>query len=356
MKILSFSLDRQLLNPNSTVACRLAKLAQVTEGVDFIVPSQKKVVINLNEQVKVLGSGGQTKVDQFFLVWLLGKTLMDNYKYDLMTVQDVNFLAVAAICLARSYNFPVEVQVHGFEKNNWFKKIIHQFVFSRATGIRVVSNRLKQELINDYKVLASKIYVIPISSPLLNRSSLPVRLVNDIPHLLSVGRLVPVKGFNYLIEAVALLDQKKVNFCLDIVGAGGEYHHLNDLIKRLKLEAKVFLREATSSIGDYYTKADLVIIPSLKEGYSLVAVEAASFGLPIIMTDVGLAGELLINNQSAVIVPVGDTAKLAEAIDGLIKQPEKAQSLAKEAFNQIKKLPTEEESLFLYKTAWAKLL
>lgn len=356
MKILSFSLDNQLLKKDSAVAKRLAKLETVVDKIDFIVPSQKKTVVSLAENVTVLSSGGQAKINRLLKIYLLGRALIKDRAYDLLTVQDASFVALVVMVLGQTYNLPVEIQVHGFEKNSWLKKIISGFVLKRATGIRVVSGRLQTQLVNDYRVAASKISIIPIVSPALNREAVSVRPFSHPPRLLSIGRLVPVKGFNYLIEAVNLLSEAGNDFHLTIIGEGGEYHHLTKLIKRYGLEQKVIVKKPTDDVAEEYRQADIFIVSSLAEGYSLVATEAASFGLPIVMTDVGLAGELLIDNQSAKVVSPKDGRKLAEAIGLLLEDRELAAKLGEAAFKAAQTLPSPEETLFLYKKAWAKLL
>lgn len=356
MKILSFSLDQQLFKKDSPAAVRLAGLSKIVEQADFVVPSQKKTVVALTNKVTVFGSGGQTKILQWSSIYLLGRTLIKDRSYDLLTVQDTTFLALIAVVLSQIYSLPLEVQVHGFEKENWIRKIISYFVLSRASGVRVVSQRLKNKLVSQYNVISEKIYIIPIVSPILNRKPVEERIWHTPPRLLSIGRLVPVKGFHYLIEAATLLDRDSLDFELTIVGGGGEYHRLEKLIKTYGLEQKVRLKDPTFDLAELYKQADLFVISSLAEGYSLVATEAASFGLPIVMTDVGLAGELLTDNQSAKVVPVGSARKLAEAIKSLLVDQNLRQRLGQAAFVAVKNLPGEEETLLLYKQAWAKLL
>jgi len=86
----------------------------------------------------------------------------------------------------------------------------------------------------------------------------------------------------------------------------------------------------------------------------MAIVEAANHGLPIIMTDVGCAGELIENEKSGLIIPVDNQIKLEEAMVRIIKDDSLRKKLAEGALSAVKKLPSKEETLALYKQSWEK--
>jgi glycosyltransferase involved in cell wall biosynthesis len=355
MKILSFSLDRSALVPQSKTNERLQLLAQLVEEFDVIVPTAKKKITPLNNNSRVIGSGGIAKAGQLWSLWQTARVLVKDRNYQIISVQDTNYVGLVAAFLAVRYRLALEVQVHGFEKQTWWRKHLTRLVLERATGVRVVSKRLRDFLVTQYEIAPEKIYIIPIYSQLGEVDGEAI-VKTEPPLILAVGRLVPVKGFDYLIEAAHLLKQEGLIFQLKIVGSGGEIHHLRELVKKMSVADVVELVGQVNDPKPLYEAASVLAIPSLAEGYSLVAVEGALFGLPIVMTDVGLAGEILINNQSALIVPPGNIKELAKALKEALTDNGLAKRLGLAAQAAARALPQETETLHLYKQAWAKLL
>ncbi len=94
------------------------------------------------------------------------------------------------------------------------------------------------------------------------------------------------------------------------------------------------------------------MLTSNYEGWGLAAVEAASYGLPIIMTNVGCAGELIKDGVSGLVVPVGDQKKLTEAMGQLIVDKELREALGQNAAKSVRNLLNKEENLALYKKSF----
>ncbi|WP_104696969.1 MULTISPECIES: glycosyltransferase [unclassified Helicobacter] len=137
----------------------------------------------------------------------------------------------------------------------------------------------------------------------------------DYNRILSVGRLVPLKGFEYLIESLQYLPK---NFYLEIVGDGIYKQTLQDLIKRLNLQNRVFLvgKKTKEEISSFYAQSGIFVLPSLQESYGIVLVEALSFGLPIISTKLIPSGSDFINQdgKTGLVVPPKDPRAIANSI------------------------------------------
>jgi glycosyltransferase involved in cell wall biosynthesis len=127
-----------------------------------------------------------------------------------------------------------------------------------------------------------------------------------------VGRLAPEKNlplaFDVMREVI-----NKINALLIIVGDGIERKILDKEVLN-GLEANVKFEGWQDGLGRYYNSADMLLITSDYEGYGMNAVEAIGCGLPVIMSDVGVAGEIVRNGENGIIVPVGDKMKFVEAI------------------------------------------
>ena len=125
-------------------------------------------------------------------------------------------------------------------------------------------------------------------------------------------------------------------------------------IKNLKLQNYIKLLGWQSNPEEFYSQADAFLLTSDYEGWGMAVIEAASYGLPIIMTDVGCAGELVKDGESGIVIPINDQAKLEEAMIRIIKDNNLRKKLAEGAFSALKKLPSKEETMALYKQSWEK--
>jgi glycosyltransferase involved in cell wall biosynthesis len=163
--------------------------------------------------------------------------------------------------------------------------------------------------------------------------------VNDsVPVLLSVGRLVEKKGFDFLIKACRILKNRGHQFRCRIVGGGdGEYQSkLIQLIKDLQLEDDVNLHGAVTQedLRDIYRHATLFALPCLvvengdRDGIPNVLVEAMSMQIPVVSTDISGIPELIENHVNGLLVPEKDETAMADAIESLLINPELRQSLA----------------------------
>ncbi len=187
-------------------------------------------------------------------------------------------------------------------------KIAVLVTFRIASGVICVSRDVE----NRARKLGAKNTVV-IPSPL----SLPHHIRTNLPRkdreIISVGRLIPIKGISFLIRAMVYLKAES----LVIVGDGTERRRLELLAKRLKLSDRVSFTgwiDERSKILDYFDQATVFVLPSLSEGSPRVLVEAMSCGLPVVATNVGGIPEIVKEGVNGILVPVGDEKALAKAI------------------------------------------
>lgn len=125
--------------------------------------------------------------------------------------------------------------------------------------------------------------------------------VSDGFNLVSVGRLVPQKGYDLLIPIVARLIDDGMNVSLYILGEGEERPRLEKQIEDLKLQAAVHLLGYQKNPYAFLRKMDLFVCSSRAEGFSLVIGEALSLGIPVISTNCSGPNELLDGNKYGVL-------------------------------------------------------
>lgn len=144
---------------------------------------------------------------------------------------------------------------------------------------------------------------------------LPVRL-------LSVGSLTPKKGHKFLIESLGLVNKKYPDsFLLTIIGDGIERENLENMIKKNDIYNKVQILKSMpkSELNKYYLNSDLFVLPSLYEGCPNVLLEALSFGVCSIATNVSGVRDIVEDGVSGRVVQSGDTKDLASAILAIIE-------------------------------------
>ncbi len=140
--------------------------------------------------------------------------------------------------------------------------------------------------------------------------------VKETIKLLAIGRLIPRKGFQYLLQALPEVLKTKKKFQLDIIGSGPYQNELQRIVKEHKLESYVrFLGLVEyEQLLKYYQEADVLINASYGEGMPLVVLEAMGTGLPIIATKVPGNEELVKHGVNGYLIKARDPQEMADAL------------------------------------------
>jgi len=166
------------------------------------------------------------------------------------------------------------------------------------------------------------------------------------------------KGIRYLLEALRLL-RGKVPFHLRVVHRPAT-RIARRLVQELGLHGRVSFMEqlATNELVHQYNRAQLLVSPSLYEGFGLPAAEAQACGTPVVATTAGAFSEIVEDGATGVLVPPGEVEPLAAAIHSLLEDPERCRvmgvtgaSRIRERFNWRR---TAEETLALYEEVLGK--
>ena len=136
-----------------------------------------------------------------------------------------------------------------------------------------------------------------------------------------VGRLVPIKGHRYLLEALHQLrrsDRVPDDMHLVLVGDGELRHDLELFAKELEVDDIVTFLGARRDMPEIYAALDLLVVPSLNEGTCIVVAEAMAAGVPAVGSAVGGIVDLIENERTGLLVPSRDPSALADALDRLL--------------------------------------
>jgi len=154
------------------------------------------------------------------------------------------------------------------------------------------------------------------------------RKADEAFRLVCVGRLDPVKGHRYLIEAMDQLRDHRVS--LEILGSGPQQGELQNLVAALHLERHVVLRGHMENPEDYLRTADAFVLASVShESFGMVLAEAMAAGLPLVTTDSGSFPELNRDGLTGIVVPARDSGALARAVGKLMDNPDMCERIGR---------------------------
>ena len=142
----------------------------------------------------------------------------------------------------------------------------------------------------------------------------PRPYAGDVPRLLCVGRLIPIKGHIVLLRAFAQARQRVPSLRLDVAGRGPLEPALRALAKELGVEDAVRFLGYVAPIQRAIEDAAAVVVPSMGEGFGMVALEAMERARPVIAAEIGGLGELVEDGVTGYLVPAGEAEPLADAI------------------------------------------
>ena len=147
--------------------------------------------------------------------------------------------------------------------------------------------------------------------------------------VLHSSNLRPGKRIDLLLETVARVHP--LNAFRLLILAGEPFAPFSEQVQRLGLTECVIVREKVTDIEDYLQVADIGLFTSETESFCLSILEAMCFGCPSVSTRVGGIPEVVEDNQSSVLIPFGDVAALAGALEGLIDDKTRRSALGRAA-------------------------
>ncbi len=154
-----------------------------------------------------------------------------------------------------------------------------------------------------------------------------LKLPRDAVILGAMGRLDGVKGFEYLIEALALLAPDCPRLVLAIAGTGPLAESLAGQAAARGLRQRVVLLGYCQDVDQFLDACDVFVLSSLSEALPFALLEAMSHELPVVGTRVGGVPEVIVQGETGLLVPPRDASGLAAAIAPLVDRPDLRQKL-----------------------------
>lgn len=189
-----------------------------------------------------------------------------------------------------------------------------------------VSQENKNTLINTYGLNSKTIEVVYNGIQVKTQE-----LTSKLPEtILVLARLMPAKGHRFLIDAAPAILQHFPHARFIFAGTPDQLESINTHIHQLELANQFEILGFRNDVPDLLAKADMFVMPSLAEGFSLSIIEAMAAGCLVVATQVGGAAEIIENGVNGFLVPPADSTALSTAINN-------AFSLETEAKNTIRK-------------------
>jgi 1,2-diacylglycerol 3-alpha-glucosyltransferase len=268
------------------------------------------------------------------------KAIVEEFKPDVIHVQDHFPLAQAAISVGNALGVPVMGTNHfmtenltAFIRSEKWKKIVSDLLWKKFTKVynRVALVTTPSEWAADLIRPKLDVPIISISSGINLKEFMPYGNGNgmrekfgipDKPVLLFVGRLDPEKKISETLRAVALA-LLKMDFCFVIVGKGIKKEALKEQARKLRIADHVIFTGFVSNadLPDIYRLSNCFIISSTAELLSLGTLQGMAAGLPIIAVEAGALGELVRTGENGYLYKTGDIISMAECICSVLGKP-----------------------------------
>jgi glycosyltransferase involved in cell wall biosynthesis len=299
-----------------------AQIYFLTNSPRRYINTLRRVVWQTSPEIKSLLMALLLFPKSVYFAWLLKDKQVDHIHAHFVWLN-----AVSAQVAADLLGLPISLHAHAWDIFRRNPECVRRQI-QLATCVITVSEYHRQ-------FLTSLIEHLPLDIRIVHYGLNPNEFIRTIPNpnnpivqILSVGRLVEKKGFEYLIEACKILDNRGIPYRCCIVGEGPD-QRINAMISEGGLHGNVTMVGAKNitEIIVYYQMSDFFVLPCVvarsgdRDGMPNVLLEAMAMQLPVITTPVTGNTELIQDGVNGLLVPERDPVALADAIQRLISDP-----------------------------------
>ncbi len=281
----------------------------------------------------------------------------DLKSYDIIHAQDV--MATRAIRRVKPKKIPLVTSVHGYLSGAIFYhlKTIHpgktddqlkalfEYKYHKALEsagyqssdfIHTQSKWMRGNLVNKGSVSREKLFTFPYGMDIeaflrRSREQSPISRPKGKKVILFTGRLVYLKGIHHLLDALALLKMNRNDWECWILGEGALQSELQGQCRRLGLAQEVKFLGVSNNVPQFLKQADIFVLPSLQDSQPLSLMEAQLIGVPVIVSDAAGLPEMVVNGETGLIAPSGDSQQLYERLKYLLENDSVRKQLASRA-------------------------
>ncbi|WP_026174228.1 glycosyltransferase family 4 protein [Effusibacillus pohliae] len=258
-------------------------------------------------------------------------------KYDVIHTQDIvstralwrvkppSIPLVATIhgCLATE--FLVSGEVTGKETLPWHYVAAEEYYGATSSNITIVPTQwLKNLMVSEFNVPAQHVTVVPygmdIPAFLKKMERGGKSYTPSGKYILACpARLVPVKGHEHLLRALARLKQDRTDWLCWLIGDGPLRQQLEQLSEQLGLDTHVMFLGNRNDVPALLRQADIFVLPSLQDNQPFSIMEAHIAGKPVVVTDAGGIPEMVEHGRTGLISPAGDSEQMYQNLKYLLE-------------------------------------
>jgi teichuronic acid biosynthesis glycosyltransferase TuaC len=253
--------------------------------------------------------------------------MIQEFPIDLIHAHMVYPDGFAAILLGKATGLPTVVSLHGGDVNLYFRRFSGRtqgmWAITHANRVIAASRSLRDTVVDGYGADPGQVTVIPSGvdvdkfKPMSRKDAeSKLELEPAIYRLLYVGAITLSKGIDHLSRAFARLDPNlRQSAQLVLVGDGDYADRARLLAAELGIADQIILvgKRPNDEIPLWMNASDVLVLPSLSEGFGVVLVEALACGKPVVATACG-GPEDIVTPETGILVPPADVASLADAL------------------------------------------
>jgi glycosyltransferase involved in cell wall biosynthesis len=261
--------------------------------------------------------------------------------------------APSLACAARLCGIPVVARAGPLIANN----LVNRWIAAYIGNCRAQAADLLESPFADRVVVAGDLFRPDrVSRTLVPERPLPP-LRAGAARIVFLGQLVERKGLDVLVEAFA-----QMKMPAQLLMAGGDWN-ADGLPQRIKARARelgvasrICFENHRQDVGAVLSTADIFVLPSYSEARPRSVIEAMSLGLPVVATNVGGVPSLVTDEHTGLLVPPGDAASLAAALDRLVRRPELRQRFGAAGRRRVERECRADKTALEYVRVYRRLL
>ncbi|MCR9253391.1 MAG: glycosyltransferase family 4 protein [bacterium] len=318
-----------------------AKTIKKTETKKSVIPTSTEAEISLLKKIQLTGEYNKDIMAEMTKYAVMSTTILKDRNFDVIHAHD--WMSFKAGLIAKKIlKIPLIVHIHSTEwdRNGAFVnpevEKIEKEGFEKSDQIIAVSDRVKQQLVEHYKVDENKITVVPNGISSKDFTKKKASTSSKTKNIGFIGRLVDQKGPQKFVDIARDLSSIMSDTKFFIAGQGYLNEDLKNKIASLNMSDKIemlgFLER--DELKKLLSKLDLLIVPSISEPFGLVALEGVAAKVPVLVSShAGILECISLKNADH-----WNVHEFSKAAEQLLRDLKSAKAYADESFKQLKKL------------------